>query len=81
MKYSRNTWTKNVGRQPRGRLVTSFADTTDESYQAMLKIIQQTRQSALKTPRVDMPGADIIPGKCRNLQAISGPYPGRIPVQ
>ena len=72
---------KRQAPDPGGRLVASFADTTDPSYQAMLKIIQQTRQSALKTPRVDMPGAEIIPGKCRNLQAISGPYPGRIPVQ
>jgi hypothetical protein len=72
---------KRPAPDPGGRLVTSFADTTHESYQVMLKIIQQTRENALKTPRVDMPGAEITSGKCRNLQAISDPYPGRIPVQ
>jgi hypothetical protein len=58
-----------------GSPVTTFADTTAPSYLAMLKIIQQTRENALKSPRVDMPGANIIPGKCRTLQAISGPVP------
>ncbi|MHC4464185.1 MAG: hypothetical protein ACYS6W_16885 [Planctomycetota bacterium] len=47
---------KRSAPDPGGQLVTSFADTTDESYQAMLKIIQQTRESALRTPHVDMPG-------------------------
>ena len=45
--------------------VISFADTSNESYQTMLEIIQNAREKALETPRVDMPDANIVKGKKR----------------
>jgi len=56
-----------------GKPVTTFADTSNATYQAMLKIITDAHAAALKTPRVDMPGAVIIEGKCRELPPLSPP--------
>jgi len=56
-----------------GRAVISFTDTSHASYHAMLTIIRQIRSKALETPRVDMPGADPVRGKCRQLPPISPP--------
>lgn len=53
----------------------TFADTAQPAYQAMLRIIQGARMTALQTPRVDMPGARIIPGKCRELPPLGAPVP------
>ena len=50
-----------------GKPVTVFASTSDSAYKAILEIIEKTRQKALETPRVDMPGAEIIKGKNRDL--------------
>ncbi|MEI6277776.1 MAG: NPCBM/NEW2 domain-containing protein [Verrucomicrobiae bacterium] len=51
----------------------SFADTNARSYQAMLAIITQARNEALQAPRVDMPGAQIEPGACRDLPPLTPP--------
>ena len=45
----------------------SFASTADENYQAMLGAIKNFQKLALAEPRVDMPGAKINPGACREL--------------
>jgi hypothetical protein len=58
-----------VLRQPdrAGKPVLSFESTQDSAYQEMLAVIRAGRQQALKAPRVDMPGAVIIRGECRQL--------------
>ena len=56
-----------------GEVVSTFANTDHASYQAMLKIIENAKADALKTPRVDMPGAEIIEGRCRELTPIAPP--------
>ena len=48
-----------------GEPVVSFASTSDSHYQEMLSIIQQTRAETLASPRVDMPGAEVLAGTCR----------------
>jgi hypothetical protein len=48
-------------------VVTPWQTTADAGYQAMLGIIQQGREEALRKPRVDMPGAQVISGKHREL--------------
>lgn len=53
--------------QEGGQPEPSFASTDDPLYNTMLKIIRQGRAQAMTTPRVDMPGAVIIPGKSRML--------------
>jgi hypothetical protein len=50
---------------PSGQPVVSLASTDDPSYQAMLAIIRDAREMVLANPRVDMPGAEIVPGACR----------------
>jgi hypothetical protein len=50
-----------------GQPVVSFASTNDPHYQAMLAIIEEGREKALAAPRVDMPGAEILPGMCRTF--------------
>ncbi len=50
-----------------GQPVVRFASTADPHYQAMLAIIHEAREAALAVPRVDMPGAVILPGSCRLL--------------
>lgn len=55
----------------------SFASTDDPHYLAMLAIIRQGRQEALATPRVDMPGAQVIAGRERMF--IPPPVPAQAP--
>jgi len=43
----------------------TIASSDDPHYQAMLGIIRRARAEALARPRVDMPGAEIVPGECR----------------
>jgi len=50
-----------------GEPAVSFASTGDSVYQKMLATIRKTRTEVLATPRVDMPGADVIPGASRML--------------
>lgn len=64
---------KKAKRNEEGKTVVLFQDTTNASYKAMLKVITQARNTALKTPRVDMPGAEIVKGKCRELTPITPP--------
>jgi hypothetical protein len=56
-----------------GPAVVSFASTSDEHYQAMLAILNQGRELALANPRVDMPGAKIIPGQSRHFIPLTLP--------
>jgi hypothetical protein len=58
---------------PSGRPVVSFSSTSDEQYQAMLDVIWRGRQLALAKPRLDMPGAIIYPGLCRQLLPLAVP--------
>ena len=51
-----------------GEPVVSFESTQDEHYQKMLSIIRGARDLALASPRVDMPGAQVIAGACRTFQ-------------
>jgi hypothetical protein len=51
-----------------GEPVISFTSTSDPNYQSMLGLIRDGRARALANPRVDMPGADILPGACRQFQ-------------
>lgn len=60
-----------------GPPVVSFTSTQNEHYQSMLTILRQGRKLALAEPRVDMPGAEIIPGESRQLIALS--LPERLP--
>jgi hypothetical protein len=50
---------------PSGDPHVTIASTDDPRYQAMLEIIRRARADALARPRVDMPGAEIVPGECR----------------
>jgi cytochrome c553 len=50
-----------------GTPVASFASTGDPHYQKMLAIIRQAREQALAAPRVDMPGAEVVAGTCRQF--------------
>jgi hypothetical protein len=58
-----------------GEPVVSFASTADPNYQAMLGIIRAGREKALATPRVDMPGAEVIAGACRQFRPPPIPEP------
>jgi hypothetical protein len=60
-----------------GTPLVSFPSTQSEDYQSMLAIIRRGRQLALAEPRVDMPGAKIVPGESRQLIALS--LPERLP--
>ncbi|MBM4047454.1 MAG: hypothetical protein FJ279_20300 [Planctomycetes bacterium] len=62
-------------RDESGDPVATFASTDDRNYQAMLAIIRQTRAEALSHPRVDMPGAEIVPGVCRKQAPMPLPDP------
>ena len=64
---------KKTARDPKGKPVTTFADSKSAVYQAMLKIITDARGAALKTPRVDMPEAIIQRGACRQLPPLGPP--------
>jgi hypothetical protein len=50
-----------------GEPLTTFLSTDDSHYQTMLDIIRRGRREALATPRVDMPGAKIKAGLCRQI--------------
>ncbi len=52
---------------PSGEPVAPFASTADSHYRTMFAIIRAARAAALASPRIDMPGADVIPGTCRHL--------------
>jgi hypothetical protein len=54
---------------------TTFADTGAAGYQEMLAIIRVGRETALAKPRVDMPGAQPTPGRCRELEPLAPPTP------
>ena len=56
-----------------GNVVTLFSNMQNAAYQSFLAIIVKGREEALKTPRVDMPGAQAIPGKCRELPPLTPP--------
>ena len=58
-----------------GKAVTTFANPDAPAYRALLAIIQQGREEALKKPRVDMPGAVVTRGKCRELPPLTPPQP------
>jgi hypothetical protein len=58
--------------------LTTFASVTDARYLALLGVIRNAREAALKSPRVDMPGARVIPGKFRELPPLSPPASGAI---
>lgn len=60
-----------------GDPVVSFSSTRDAHYQAMLAALRRGRKLALADPRVDMPGADVIPGQSRQL--VSSAPPARSP--
>ncbi|MCF7955325.1 MAG: hypothetical protein K9M75_05950 [Phycisphaerae bacterium] len=55
--------------QDGGKPQTTFASTDDPLWQEMLSIIVKGRMTALQKPRVDMPGAEAIAGKCRMMVA------------
>ena len=57
-----------------GTPVVSFASHVDPHYQAMLRIIRDAREDALAFARVDMPGAELLAGNCRQFS--SPPVPG-----
>ena len=52
-----------------GEAAPTFQDTRHGSYRAMLQIIEKAREEVLKQPRIDMPGAVVIRGQCRELPA------------
>ena len=56
-----------------GETVVSFASTQDKHYRAMLDIIVKGKKAALSTPRVDMPGAQVIAGLCRRILPVDTP--------
>jgi hypothetical protein len=58
-----------------GAPLVSFASTTDKHYQMMLAAIRNGRERALLTPRVDMPGAEVLPGACRQFNPPPMPAP------
>jgi hypothetical protein len=60
---------------PSGQPVAPFHSIGNPHYQEMLAIIRQARAYALAEPRVDMPGAEIQPGVCRQLVPL--PVPDR----
>ena len=60
---------------PAGAAVTPFADTNSAPYSAMLAIIRRGRAQALQQPRVDMPGAVVQAGRCRELPPLAPPPP------
>ncbi len=57
--------------------VVSFASSSNAHYQTMLSIIRTGRRSVLAQPRVDMPGALVLPGIAR--QFVPPPIPDPLP--
>ncbi len=60
-----------------GQPLVTFKSTEDAIYQEMLAIIQQGRQAALATPRLDMPGAQVVAGTWRKI--VPRPLPKELP--
>ena len=58
-----------------GAPLVSFASTSDAHYQAMLATIRNGRERALLKPRVDMLGAEILAGACREFNPPPMPDP------
>jgi len=50
-----------------GKPVVTFASTDDAHYQSMLSIVRDGGKRALAAPRVDMPGAEVLPGMFRQF--------------
>jgi hypothetical protein len=65
--------------ETRGAPAVALASPNDECYRKMLQIIQEGRRLALASPRVDLPGAEIVPGTCRQLTARSATAAGERP--
>ncbi len=53
--------------QKGGKAHVTFKDTNNKFYKEMLAIIKEGQKKVLSKPRVDMPGAVVIPGKDRML--------------
>ncbi len=62
---------------PEGPPVTPFESPADPHYRRMLASIRRARSEALARPRVDMPGAEIIPGRVRRM--VPCPLPAEPP--
>ena len=62
---------------PQAEPYVSFRSSADPHYQRMLAIIREGRRKAPANPRVDMPGAEVIPGSHR--QFIPTPIPDPLP--
>jgi len=60
-------------RDANGLPLVTFASNTNAFYREMLVAIQRARHEALASPRVDMPGATLHPGECRQLVAVGLP--------
>ncbi|MHC4584207.1 MAG: HzsA-related protein [Planctomycetota bacterium] len=56
-----------------GESLITFLSIEDSRYQAMLKIIRRGRREALATPRVDMPGAKVLAGLCKQIMPVPVP--------
>lgn len=56
-----------------GEPVVTFDTTDNVFYISMLNIIRQGRETALSAPRVDMPGAQVVKGVCRQLEPVGPP--------
>lgn len=50
-----------------GAEIVSFSSTSHPAYQRMLQIIRNAREAALLSPRIDMPGAEVIEGHGRKV--------------
>ena len=57
-KFPTQTW--SVAWPPEGKPVTPFASINDPHYRKMLSIIRDARAAQLASPRVDMPGAELV---------------------
>ncbi len=57
--------TKQPPWDPSGEPHISLASADNQHYLAMLGAIRKARALALAKPRVDMPGAETVPGECR----------------
>ena len=57
--------------------LASFTSSEDPRYRAMLAVIRKAREQTLAAPRVDMPGADVVAGACR--QFAPPPLPETLP--
>ena len=59
---------------PGGEPAVTFASADNPHYGAMLEIIRHAQGEALSRPRIDMPGAQIEPGRCRLQGPMSVPH-------